>query len=403
MTQALKFPAFALLLLISACSDESAATKVPPGMDPNAKVEVGVVTLKAQSVSRLTELPGRAVAYATAEIRPQVDGIVRERLFKEGGPVKAGDTLYTLNDAKFQATYDAAAAALQKAEATLKGANDTLARNEALALSKAVSAQVLQDAQTAQLQARADVESARAALDTARINRDDATIKAPIPGIISKSSVSVGALVTANQTDALTTIRQVDPIYIDLVDSSANLLRIRDLVSSGKLGRTDNDLPDVTLTLENGTKYARPGKIELADMVVSETTGTFSIRATVANPDRIIMPGMFVRASVNLGLMPGAYLVPQRAVSRDAAGDATGYFVGKDGKAELRTLVTDGAVGNDWIVSKGVAEGDRLIVDGLQKIRVGAVVTPLEVTIDASGVVKQTLPAAVDSKTEAAQ
>jgi membrane fusion protein (multidrug efflux system) len=394
MRNPLKFSAFLLLMAVSACSDEAAAPKGQPGFDPNAAVEVGVVTLQSQSVARFTELPGRAVAEATAEIRPQVDGIVRERLFREGGPVKAGDILYTLNDEKFQATYAAAEAALQKTEASLQGANDTLSRNEALARSNAVSTQVVQDARTAQLQAVADVAAAKAALETARINRDDATIKAPISGIIGKSTVSVGALVTANQTDALATIRQVDPILVDLVDSSANLLRIRDLVKSGKLGRIDNSPPKVTFTLENGEEYDRQGEVSLADMVVSETTGTFSLRATVANPDRIIMPGMFLRSSVNLGLMPGVFLVPQRAVSRDASGEAMAYFVGKDGKAEQRVVVTDGVAGNDWIVTKDVVEGDRLIVDGLQKIQVGTTVKPLEVEIDADGVIKQSLPAA---------
>lgn len=394
MSQLSKLSMIVLLMVVSACSDEASTPKGPPGYDPNAAVEVGVVTLKAQSVARSMELPGRAVSFATAEIRPQVDGIVRERHFREGGPVNTGDTLFTLNDAKFRATYAAAAAALQKAEASLQGANDTLTRNEALAQSKAVSNQVLQDAKTAQLQANADVESAKASLETARINLDDATIKAPIPGIIGKSAVSVGALVTANQTDSLATIRQVDPIYVDLVDSSANLLHIRDMVRTGKLGRLDKAPPKVTFTLENGATYDKQGEMSLAEMVVSETTGTFSLRATVANPDRLIMPGMFLRASVDLGLMPGAFVVPQRAVSRDAAGEATAYFVGKDGKAQQRVLETDGVVGNDWIVTKGVAEGDQLIVDGFQKIRTGSLVKPLEVEIDADGVVKQTLPAA---------
>jgi membrane fusion protein (multidrug efflux system) len=288
MSQLSKLSLIVLLMAASACSDQASTSKGPPGFDPNAAVEVGVVTLKAQSVARFTELPGRAASYATAEIRPQVDGIVRERFFKEGGPVKAGDTLFMLDDAKFRATYAAAAAVVQKAEASLQGANDTLARNEALARSNAVSTQVLQDAKTAQLQANADVESAKAALATARINLDDATITAPIPGIIGKSSVSVGALVTANQTDALATIRQVDPIYVDLVDSSANLLRIRDLVRAGKLARLYDTPPKVTFTLENGETYEKQGEMSLFDIVVSETTGTFSLRATVANPDRVL-------------------------------------------------------------------------------------------------------------------
>lgn len=229
----------------------------------------------------------------------------------------------------------------------------------------------------------------KASLETARIDLDNTTIKAPIDGIIGTASVSVGSLVTQNQTDALATIRQIDPVNVDLVDTSANLLRIRQDVEAGRLGREGEGAPSVKLTLENGADYASAGTISLATVNVSESTGTFTLRASFPNPERILLPGMFVRASVDLGSMPNAFLVPQRAVQRDGAGEPIAYVVSADNKVEQRTLATGGTSGNDWIVTQGLKEGERLIVDGFQKISAGAGVTPVEATIDADGVVKQ--------------
>jgi membrane fusion protein (multidrug efflux system) len=243
------------------------------------------------------------------------------------------------------------------------------------------------------LQAKASEEAARADLESAQINLDDTTIKAPIAGTIGVSAVSVGALVTANQTDALATIRQTDPIYVDLVDSSTNLLRIGEEVKSGKLGRQPGIAADVALTLDDDKAYAQQGKLTLAEMVVSQTSGTFSLRSTFPNPNRMLIPGMFVRAKVDLGTMPNAFLIPQRAVTRDNSGAATLYVVSSDGKAELRKITTSGSQGNDWIVVDGVADGDRLIVDGFQKISDGTAVKPVEATIDEDGVVKQAISA----------
>jgi membrane fusion protein (multidrug efflux system) len=402
------FPALLLgfILLVAGCSEDTASKKDAPGAHAEREVEVGIVTLKPASVPRDIELPGRVEASATAQIRPQVDGIIEKLAFKEGGPVKAGDVLYKLESSKFKAAFDAAQAAVHKAQASVTGAQDTLDRNEGLVQQKAVSQQELETARTALLQANADLEAAKADLETARINLSNATITAPISGTIGTSSVSVGALVSANQTDALATIRETDPVYVDLVDTSANLLRIREKVQSGRLGREDNSAPTVKLTLENGETYERAGKIELADLVVSETTGTFPIRAVFANPDRLLLPGMFVRAKVDLGVMPNAYLVPQRAVTRNAAGEATANFVDKDGKVDNRIIVTDGTANNDWIVTEGVKEGDRLIVDGLQKISQGAKVKPVEVKIDDNGVIAQTIGTKEDktaTETEAAK
>ncbi|WP_158515721.1 efflux RND transporter periplasmic adaptor subunit [Pararhizobium polonicum] len=386
---AFRMPLLLLLLVMAGCgeSQSGAGSNAPPATD--AGVEVGIVSLKSQAVPRSINLPGRVVALATAEIRPQVDGIVRKVVFKEGGMVAEGDALYELDARKFKAAVDSAQAALQKAEASAKGASDTLQRNRALAANNAVSAQTIQDAETAQLQAQADVESAKADVETATINLDNTTIRAPIAGIAGKSVITVGALVTANQTDALVTIRQLDPIHVDLVDSSANLLNIRNQVEAGTLGRTVEGPPTVALTLENGQAYGKDGTIGLADVVVSETTGTFSLRASFPNPERILLPGMFVEAVVDIGQTPGAFLVPQRAVTRNSAGEATAFFVSADGKAETRVLTTSGSIGNNWLVTGGLKDGEQLIVDGLQKISEGTTVKPVAVTIDENGVIQQ--------------
>ena len=373
---------------VMACQQDST-----PSAPPTQSVEVGYLTLQPTSVPRTINLPGRVVALATAEIRPQVAGIVRKVAFKEGGSVKAGDVLYELDDAKFKAAYAAAEAAVKKASAATTGARTAYDRNTALAASNAVAAQTVDDSRSTLLQAEAAEEAARADLDTARINLENATIRAPIDGIIGVSAVSVGALVTDSQSDALATIRQIEPINVDLVDSSANLLRIRDDVDSGRLGREVGKPPAVTLTLENGKPYETAGTISLTEMVVSETTGTFSMRATFPNDQRVLLPGMFVQAKVDLGELKDVFLVPQRAVTRGDDGVATLYVVSDDSKAEARHVSTAGTTGNSWIVTDGVKAGDRLIVDGFQKFSDGSAVQPVVATIDADGVVKQSLSA----------
>jgi len=391
-TQSLAITFLSAVILAGCTKEQTGAT--PPQMGPT---DVGVITIQSQPVERTVALPGRVVARATAEVRPQVDGIVRKVVFTEGRPIAAGDVLFELDDRKFQAAHASAAATVKRAEAATAAAQLALDRAERLAATNAVSAQTLDDARTALLQAQADEEVAKAALQTAQINLGNATIVAPIDGVIGVSSVSIGALVTANQTTALATIRQIDPIYVDLVDSSANLLRIRDEVESGKLGRSDGDsAPQVTLTLENGKAYASKGRMTLAEMVVSETSGTFSLRATFPNADRVLLPGMFVQASVDLGSTPNAFLLPQRAVQRSGDGKATVYLVTADGKAAQRTITTGGSQGNDWIVTDGVSNGDRLIVDGFQKISDGSTVKPVDTQINADGVARQTISTATD-------
>lgn len=378
------------LLLLAACSDQSSGN-APPGGGAVPAAEVGFVVLKAQSVPRHAQLSGRVVAHATAEIRPQIDGIIQSIDFREGRKVDAGDVLFKVRDAKFSAAYAAAAASLSRAEASQQSAQAAFDRNARLQSQSAVSQQALDEATAALLQAKADVEAAKASLETARIDLDNTTIKAPIAGIIGMAGVSVGSLVTQNQTDALATIRQIDPVNVDLVDTSANLLKIRQDVEAGRLGRDGEGAPSVRLTLENGADYDETGTISLATVNVSESTGTFTLRASFPNPRRVLLPGMFVRASVDLGSMPNAFLVPQRAVQRSGTGEPVAYVVSADGKAEQRTLTTLGTSGNDWIVTEGLKDGERLIVDGFQKISAGAAVTPVEAVIDEDGVVKQSL------------
>lgn len=382
-------------LALSACSDStsgSGAAKPGQGQGP---VEVGVVTVHPQTTPKLMELPGRVVARATAEVRPQVNGIVQEIAFAEGRGVKAGDVLYRLDNKSYLAARDAAAAAVKKAEANVAGAQSTFSRTQKLVDSKTASPQTLDDARSTLLQAQAGQDAAQADLQAAEINLGYTEIKAPIDGMIGTSSVSVGSLVTANQTDAMATIRQIEPIYVDLVDSSANLLLIREQIEKGKLGIAKTDgkptPPKVKLTLETGRPYDEVGTISTADAVVSQSTGTFSIRATFDNPRHILLPGMYARASVDMGNINDVFLAPQRAVSRDASGHAQVYVVSADGKAELRKLATDGSTASAWIVTDGLKDGDKVIVDGLGRISAGAAVKPVDVTIDENGVVQQTL------------
>jgi membrane fusion protein (multidrug efflux system) len=379
--------AVALLLPVGCdSSQKSAETQNKPEAVP-----VGVVTMKSGDVPYTSELPGRVSPYATAEIRPQVDGMVKKRVFEEGHEVKANDVLYQLDPTKFEAAKAVADAAVQKAAASVTNAQDKYDRTVTLAKTNAVSQQSLGDAKTALLQAQADMASARANQQTAQINLNDATIRAPIAGLIGKSSVSDGALVTANQTNALATLRQIDPVYVDLVDSSTHLLRIRTKVRSGSLGRNGKGPPKVTLKLEDGSTYDQTGQMSMADLVVSESTGTFALRATFPNPHRILLPGMFARATIDLGTTPNAFLVPQRAVNRDSSGKATVFVVGAGNKVETRTLTTDRDYNNSWVVTAGLKDGDKVIVDGLQNISNGTVVAPVEAKVDSDGVVKQTI------------
>ena len=348
----------------------------PPGQQGMGPVPVTVVTLKSEPVTLTRELPGRTTPFLIAEVRPQVDGIVKQRLYTEGGSVKAGQPLYQLDDATYAASYASASAALARAEATLVSARLTAARSRELIAINAVSKQDHENAAAALQQAEADVAAAKAAEQSARVILGYARITAPISGRIGKSAVTQGALVTANQQAPLAVIQQLDPIYVDLTQSSAEWLALQKAVEAGRLKR-GSDLP-VTILLEDGTEYGRDGKLEFSEVSVDPTTGSFALRVVVPNPDHILLPGMYVRAVVRTGVREDAVLAPQQGILRDPRGHTNAMVVGKDGKVEVRPVRVSQAIGDRWLVEDGLAAGDRVIVEGLQKIQPGAPVQPAE-------------------------
>jgi membrane fusion protein (multidrug efflux system) len=368
---------------LAGCNSEKAAA---PPAQPQA--QVSVVVLRPQSVAITAELPGRVSASLIAEVRPQVSGIIKSRLFKEGSEVKAGDLLYEIDPAPYQAAFDSAVAAEQKAEAAAVNAQLRADRYRELLQRNATSQQDTDDAKATLAQARADVAAAKASVETARINLAYTKVTAPIGGRVDKSTLTQGALVTANQAAALTTIRQLEPINVDIIQSSTNLLNFRRAVAEGRLKLSGNNVA-VKLKLDTGVDYPPTGKIEFAESSIDTTTGTFTVRAEFPNPDRLLLPGMFVRALVEEGVAPNNFLVPQRAVTRNPKGEATAKFVGADGKVEERVVATSRSVGNNWLIDQGVKDGERIIVEGGQLVRSGQTVTGNEVTIDeASGELK---------------
>ncbi|MGK9264089.1 efflux RND transporter periplasmic adaptor subunit [Sinorhizobium meliloti] len=375
-------PASALIvlsLIVSGCSGEG-NSQTPPG-PPATKAEVSVVSLHPQSVAITAELPGRTTASLVAEVRPQVGGIIQKRLFEEGSEVREGDPLYQIDPASYQAAYESAVADLQKAEAAIPSAQAKVERYQGLIKQNAVSKQDLDEATASLAQANADVAAAKAAVQTSKINLDFTTIDAPISGRIDKSTLTPGALVTASQETALTTIRTLDPINVDVTQSSVNLLNLSQAIDAGRIKISGPNV-SVKLKLENGAIYSQAGKLEFAESAVSETTGTFSLRAQFPNPDRLLLPGMYVRAIVEEGVASNSFLVPQRAISRNSKGEATALFVTQDGKVEQRTLEVGQSVGNNWLVSSGVSDGDRVIVEGSQLVRAGQEVDAVDVVID---------------------
>jgi membrane fusion protein (multidrug efflux system) len=375
----------AAALLLSGCNQQKSTQNNAPAV----KQEVSAVTLHPQSVAITAELPGRTTAYLIAEVRPQVGGIIRARNFQEGSEVKEGDVLYEIDPAAYQAAYDSAAAALQKAQGGVPSAQAKLDRYKGLSAQNAVSQQDFDDAQASLVQAQADVAAAKAALEIARINLDYTEIRAPISGRVDASTVTVGALVTADQTTALTTIRKLDPINVDVTQSSTNLLKFRRAVKEGRLKTSGEDV-SVHLTLEDGSTYNQVGKLEFSEAVVAEAVGTITIRIVFPNPDRILLPGMYVRALIEEGVADNSFLVPQRAVTRNTKGEPTAKFVSADGKVQERVLAVQRSIGNSWLVNEGLKDGDQVIVEGSQRVRDGQDVTVASVTIDdASGELKQ--------------
>jgi len=359
--------AFGLVAIaaISAAACGRANPAPPPG-----PVEVAAVTVRPERVVLTTELPGRTAAYLVAEVRPQVSGSLQQRLFVEGSDVKAGSVLYRIDPAPYQAAYDQAKATLAVAEANLPATRARAERLKGLVEIHAVGQQDYDDAAAALLRAEASVASARAAMESARINLAYTPLKAPISGRIGRSAVTVGAMVTAYQPVALAVIQQLDPIYVDVTQSSADLLRLRRGLASGELKNTGS-LRNVKLMLEDGTPYSREGKLQFRDVTVDPTTGSVVLRMVFPNPDSILLPGMFVRAIVEEGVNEQAILAPQQGVTRNRRGDAVALVVDNEGKVAQRMLEVDRAIGDRWLVTKGLAAGDQVIVDNLQKIRPG--------------------------------
>lgn len=360
----------AIALTLSACGGGGPeAPQAGPG-------QVTVTTLKTEQVGLTRELPGRTHAFLVAEVRPQVNGIVARRLFTEGGEVKAGQPLYQLDDASYRAQANTARAQLARAEATAHAARLSARRIGELAKIDAVSQQDLENAVAAQKQAEADVGAARASLDAANVTLGHARITAPISGRIGKSTVTQGALVNAGQAEALATVQQLDPIYVDLSQSSAELLQLRRELAAGRL--QDNQQLPVSILLEDGSTFAHKGTLEFSEVSVDPGTGSFGLRVKVANPDGVLMPGMYVRAVIGGGVRGNALLVPMQGIARDPKGNTTAMVVGKDGTVEVRAVKVSRALGDKWLVEDGLKAGDRVIVEGLQKIGPGMPVQATE-------------------------
>jgi membrane fusion protein (multidrug efflux system) len=363
-----------LSLLLSACDGQNAGAPTGAG----GEQEVGVVTLRGQSVTLSSELTGRVNATMTSDVRPQVDGIIKQRLFTEGAEVKAGQVLYQIDPASYQASYDQAAAQLKNAQATVQSTRLKSQRYAALVKENGVSQQDADDAKAAYLAAVASVAQYQAALETARINLAYTQVRAPIAGRIGISSVTPGALVTASQTDALATIRALDPIYVDLTQSSAQLLKLRRQQAALQRGA----VTPVAITLEDGTPYAHAGKLELTEVAVDEATGSVTLRAVFPNPEHELLPGMYVHATVDNGVDPKAILAPQQGITRNAKGEATALVVDEQNNVAQRTVSAERVVGSNWLIGSGLNEGDRLIVEGTGKVTIGAAVKPVEVSVD---------------------
>ncbi|EMB7876670.1 multidrug efflux RND transporter periplasmic adaptor subunit AcrA [Salmonella enterica] len=343
--------------------------------------EVGVVTLKTEPLQITTELPGRTVAYRIAEVRPQVSGIILKRNFVEGSDIEAGVSLYQIDPATYQATYDSAKGDLAKAQAAANIAELTVKRYQKLLGTQYISKQEYDQALADAQQATAAVVAAKAAVETARINLAYTKVTSPISGRIGKSSVTEGALVQNGQASALATVQQLDPIYVDVTQSSNDFLRLKQELANGSL-KQENSKAKVDLVTSDGIKFPQSGTLEFSDVTVDQTTGSITLRAIFPNPDHTLLPGMFVRARLQEGTKPTALLVPQQGVTRTPRGDATVLVVGADNKVETRQIVASQAIGDKWLVTDGLKAGDRVVVSGLQKVRPGAQVKVQEITAD---------------------
>ena len=356
-------PIATALFLLSGC--DNAQTSAPQQPTP----EVGVVTLQSQPVPVVSQLTGRTTASLSAEVRPQVGGIIQKRLFTEGDMVKAGQALYQIDPSSYRATWNEAAAALKQAQALVVSDCQKAQRYASLVRDNGVSRQDADDAASTCAQDKASVESKKAALESARINLNWTTVTAPIAGRIGISSVTPGALVSADQDTALATIRGLDTMYVDLTRSSVDLLRLRKQSLA-----SNSDTLSVTLTLEDGSTYQEKGRLALTEVAVDESTGSVTLRAIFPNPQHVLLPGMFVRARIDEGVDPQAILVPQQGVTRTPRGDASVMLVNDKNQVETREVVATQAVGDKWLITSGLKPGDKVIVSGLQKVRSGVTV-----------------------------
>ena len=367
--------AAAVLAVLAGCKKEGGEGAAPP-----PPPEVGTLTLQAAPLTLTLDLPGRTLPYRVAEVRPQVSGVVLKRLFQEGGEVKAGQPLYQIDPAPFQAALASAQAALARAEATAVMSKSVVDRYQPLVDTNAVSKQEYDNAVASLRSAEADVASAKAQVQTAQINLTYTKVLSPIAGQAGRTLVTEGALVTANQEASLVVIQQLDPIYVDATQPSVTLLNLRRQLASGKLKRAGENAAETKLKLEDGSDYGPVGKLQFSEVTVEPGTGSVTLRAIFPNPDKLLLPGMFVHATVEQGEQAQALLVPQQAVTRNQKGDPTALVVGADGTIAERQLKTDRAVGADWLVSEGLGAGDRVIVQGLQSAHAGAKATPREMT-----------------------
>lgn len=357
---------FLTLMLLASCGKKNAPGGPPHGGTP----EVSVITMQTQQVALTTELSGRVSASLTAEVRPQVGGIILDRLFTEGSDVKAGDALYQIDPSSYQAAYDGAKAVLAKAEANLTPLRLKADRYKDLLTSEAVSVQDLDDVTAAQKLAEAEIALAKSSLETARINLAYTKVTAPISGRIGRSSVTNGALATAGQAMPLATIQQLDPVYVDVTQSSTETLRLRKAMATNPR-RNNNGSAKVLLLLDDGSAYADPGSLKFTEAFVDPGTGSVTLRTLFPNPKLMLLPGLFVRAMLEEAVIEQGLLVPQRGVSRNPAGKAMVMLVGADDKVEPRLITVSRTVGDQWLVSDGLKAGDRVILEGLQKARPG--------------------------------
>jgi membrane fusion protein (multidrug efflux system) len=369
---ALRFFACGFALIATAgCDDQPTRASASTPQPVPAAVAVTVLTLERREIPVSSVLPGRTSPFRVAEVRPQVGGVLRERLFHEGETVRAGQPLFQIDPAPFEAALRRAEAALTRIEATERLALSTANRLRSLARSQVVSEQNLENAEATLRQAQADILSNRAAVETARIDLSYTRVSSPISGRTNRANVTPGALVTANQPTALVSVTQLDPMLVDITQPSSVLLQHRRDVASGALRRPSADRVVARLMLEDGSEYPHAGEIQFSEVIVDQGTGSVTIRAVFPNPDQLLLPGMFVRARIEEGVTDRALLVPQRAVMRTPRGEPMAFVVNAEGVVESRILRANRVIGNDWLVTEGVAPGDRVIVEGLQRVRAG--------------------------------